>query len=179
MKPWFIFVIGLVMLCTACVVRSETTPGATIRPAATDTPVPETDAPAGIAPTRPVKGPVIESGKPGPIPAGALLVYRRSGGFAGIDQTWTLFTDGRMDLPGGRNRSVSAGEAQALVDGLEQMGFFRLDESYGRLGACCDHYTYQLTLVKNGQARTITYIDSAELPTVLGQMQGRVEAFFK
>lgn len=102
-----------------------------------------------------------EQTKPGELPANAALIFQRSGGFAGLDQQWIIYTDGRIDLPDGAQKQVDAGQVQTLLDTIQAANFFEMNESYVPLDNCCDRFTYSITVQMDGQSKTVTTIDDA------------------
>ena len=108
------------------------------------------------------------------LPADVLLVFHRSGGFAGLVQQWTLYTDGRIEMPGGTQQQVDISQIQSLRDVIQAADFFALAESYVPADACCDRFTYTITVQMDGQTKTVTTVDDA--PKQPAQLTAVIEA---
>ena len=63
-------------------------------------------------------------------PPETLLIFHRSGGFAGLDQEWTIYTDGQIEMPDGGQKMADAAQLQNLLDTIEAADFFNLNDSY-------------------------------------------------
>jgi hypothetical protein len=92
----------------------------------------------------------------------ATLSYQRSGGFAGLDETWLIYGDGRIVEPNGNETLIEPEQvAQLLVD-LEEAGFFQLDPTYEPENPCCDRFTYVLTAQVGERANRMSAVDGVE-----------------
>lgn len=105
---------------------------------------------------------------------GAMIVFERSGGLAGIHEVWRLYEDGRV-VKIERRTNVKE-EAQlprdAVRDAVERMveaGFLDLADEYMPTNRCCDRFTYRLTIVYEGSVKTVTTMDGAEQPPALAE----------
>ncbi len=114
--------------------------------------------------------------EPSPTPAAARLVieYRRSGGFRGVNEAWFIYSDGRVVAQGVGEKGtekefrVEAVQVADLLRQIEAAGFFSLQSSYRARGACCDRFTYELTVHGEGRSKTVTAIEAApEAPPAL------------
>ncbi|MBN1147242.1 MAG: hypothetical protein JXA78_08300 [Anaerolineales bacterium] len=105
---------------------------------------------------QPGQSPVVEN-----IPEGAVIVYRRSGGFAGLDEEWTIYADGRVTSKDGRQWQASPEQASDLIVQIEALGFFEIKADPIPLIPCCDRFYYELTMVSGEQAHTIATYDGA------------------
>ena len=92
---------------------------------------------------------------------GIVLVYKRSGGFAGLDEEFTIFLDGRISTKDGREVRVDPEEIDVLVRGLEKLGVFELVLDYMPKDTCCDRFFYELSVNSGDHSITIRTIDSA------------------
>ena len=138
---------------------------ATAAPVLTAVPAP-TAAPAPTQATRPA-----DETKPTGQPASGdvVAIYHKTGGIAGVDETLTVYADGRLSLLG---RSGAAQTAQAqpadlgkLQSLLASPDFAGLSPRYQASGA--DLFNYQITIPSTGQ--TVSTMDGAQAPAVLGQ----------
>lgn len=148
--------------------------------ATTPTPVPTAGAPIPTTvPATALPIPTTPATAVSPIPtalplaADVLLVYHKSGGIAGLDETLVVHQGGVVELTtrNGGTKSIQADEAmlQPLRRMLEQKDFGALAPLYQAVGA--DLFVYTITARDaNGQAKTVTTMDSAQTPPFLGQL---------
>ena len=107
----------------------------------------------------------------------AVIVFHRSGGFAGVDEQWLIYADGRIEGPEGVQRQVEPEQVQALLETITTNEFFALDDSYVPLDSCCDRFSYELTVRLDNNQKTIHTIDDApEQPQQLTQILSAVDA---
>ncbi len=90
-----------------------------------------------------------------------VIIYGRSGGFAGLQQEWTIYADGRIDLPDGSQKRVDPAQIQTLFDTIRTANFQSLNESYLPEDTCCDLFTYNVTVQTDSEKQTITTMDDA------------------
>lgn len=90
-----------------------------------------------------------------------VIVYGRSGGFAGLQQEWTFHANGRIDFPDGSQKQVDAVQIQSLFDTIQTANFPTLNESYLPENDCCDLFTYTVTVQTGSNTQTITTMDGA------------------
>lgn len=141
---------------------------------------PGTGAPATAQPTpagQPTPTPATQpTAKPTPvgviIPAsGTLLVYHKSGGIMGLDDTLTVRLDGALTLqtrqPQARSAQIDPAELQPLLALLARPELAALQPSYQAMGA--DLFTYEIRLGDQAQPLVVT-MDGAEAPEILGQL---------
>jgi hypothetical protein len=106
--------------------------------------------------------PIFQSGEMGSVLSEeTVIVYGRSGGFAGLQQEWTIHADGRIDLPDGSRKQVDAARVQSLFDTIQTANLQTLNESYLPENDCCDLFTYTLTVQTGSNTQTITTMDGA------------------
>ena len=101
--------------------------------------------------------------------AGWTLIYNRSGGLAGMNQTWTLYSDGRMLDDQDQPVKVSSDRISALVAEINQVDFFSYSDDYGKSSTCNDCFTTKLSFTKDGQTKTILIVEdgSTQIPNQL------------
>ncbi|MFQ5400496.1 MAG: hypothetical protein ACE5E7_12970 [Anaerolineae bacterium] len=144
-------------------VATETPPPSPTPAAATETPSitavkitpPPTnvpDAPAVAEETAASEAAVGES---------AVIVFKRNGGFAGVDETWTIFSDGTVKGPGGELRTVDPAQVQAVLDIAQTADFMNLADSYLTLDNCCDRFFYSVTIRRGEEVKTVNTVDDA------------------
>jgi len=141
---------------------TETPPSPTPS-AATETPpiaaVKITPSPTNM-PDAPVVADETAAGEAG-VGESAVIVFKRSGGFAGIDETWTIFSDGTVKGPGGELRNVDPAQVQAVLDMAQTADFINLADSYVTLDTCCDRFFYSVTIRQGGEVKTVSTMDDA------------------
>ena len=128
---------------------------------------------AGSPPKRPT---AVETaiGRDLPLAADVLAIYHKSGGFAGIDETLTVYQGGLIKLTGRGikdAKSVKLDEPmlQPLRRMLESQELADLEPMYRAQGA--DQFTYAIsTRDRNGNMKTVVAIDGANYPDFLGQL---------
>jgi hypothetical protein len=168
--------------------RPAPTAGATSQPTAapeaTAAPAPPTatSQPTAAAepspPARPTsERPGTDNGTTGATPqAGVLVVYRKTGGIAGIDRTLTVYDDGRVELSGtgdtGQAIQAPPDSLSALRGLLASPEFAALNARYRASGA--DLFTYEISVPATGQ--TVVTMDGAPSPPALTQAIAQLEA---
>ena len=172
MNPKIALVVGLVFIftLTACGTSSDGTeinPSPTISEASPITATP-TIQPTESSPDEPQMD----------MPPGAVIVYRRSGGFAGLYEEWTIYDDGRVTTKDGRQWQTSPEGVSALIDRLETVGFFDIIADPMSMIPCCDRFYYELTVASGERLHTIATYDGAQsTPANLWQAMGAVTDF--
>ncbi len=162
MKKMTVFLILLAMVLSAC---QSSNANANNQPTKL---IVDTYAPAGTqGPVVAVKG---EGSNPKPgdvqalLDAGAVIILQRGGGFAGVNEQWSFYPDGKIvkdyldKSKPSENLSVDAAQVTALLDALKAAGFFEMKSSAigGGLSNCNDCYTYKLTAVREGITNSIS-----------------------
>ena len=108
-----------------------------------------------------------------------LIVFRRSGGFTGVSESWVIYEDGqvayREEMKGeSATREIESLELAGLLALIEEKGFFSFNDSYMPQDICCDRLSYEITVFKDGQGKMVTTMDGAEAPeglwTIIGEL---------
>jgi hypothetical protein len=108
----------------------------------------------------------------------AVVVLRRTGGFAGVNDEYTIYTDGNISLPKGKETQVSSEDVVQLLDKIQELGFFEMEASYGKLSKCNDCFNYSLSVDWDGQQKTVTAVETADdVPAEYWQIVELVTAF--
>jgi hypothetical protein len=146
--------LGLVVLSlVACAPAGTPSPTATQGPAPLNSPLEELPASQEIS-----------------------IVYHRSGGFAGTDDTWKISVNGMMSYQGqtaGTPEQLTTEQWAELTAAVHAANFMALDESYVPKNTCCDRYLYEITVTMGGQSKTVRTIDaSPTAPVELTQLIG-------
>ena len=90
-----------------------------------------------------------------------IIIYGRSGGFAGLQQEWTIHANGQIVLPDGSQKEIDVAQAQVLFDTVKTANFQSLNEAYMPKDICCDLFTYTVTVQTGNETQTITTMDEA------------------
>ena len=105
------------------------------------------------------------------------VIFKRSGGIAGLNEAWTIFTDGRVETNSPTQPNLSAEEVAQLLENLASSGFFELNSSYLPEDTCCDRFLYELTAVQDNTIHTVKTIEATpDMPEALQQALRLVQA---
>ena len=114
--------------------------------------------------------------KPAPEITG--IVWRRSGGFAGFDETLTIGSEGSVALSsnylGEVEFTLTEEEWGVLGALITDSGFIELDANYGAKSGVADFFTYSLTVELDSTSKKVQWVDDwaseEELPSGLGDI---------
>ena len=107
-----------------------------------------------------------------------VIVYKRSGGFAGLDEQYTVYLDGRITTNDGREWRVEAHEVDLLLKQIEKSGFFEMVADYLPADPCCDLFFYELSVHIGDQTNSVLTVDGApRAPDQLWELLGFVQHF--
>jgi hypothetical protein len=155
---------------------AQTTSDSTLPPEATPLPpTPTTDSARTTSDsTQPTEATPLPSTAETPIPVAseetgegratigdAVIIYQRSGGFAGVHEQWTIYPDGRITANDGREWQVAAERVEQLLADIEALGFFEMTGRYMPLNTCCDRFIYEITVRSGDRVNTVKTIDAA------------------
>jgi hypothetical protein len=174
----------LTVILAACVPGGPSIPPASVLPtpapatsvapksaSPTPTPVPRLLATAAAATVTPAISGKDQALQP-------VLVIRRTGGLAGVEEEWSIYEDGRVTLPNGRRQQVEAEVVSRLLTQITESGFFGLGGAAGGLSKCRDCFNYQITVSKDGQTKTIqVQPESSDIPKELLKAIESIDAF--
>lgn len=108
-----------------------------------------------------------------------IIVFRRSGGLAGVSESWVIYEGGQVVYQEEIKEESATGEIEAqelagLLGLIEETGFFSFSDSYMPQNTCCDRFSYEITVFKDGQSKRVTTMDGAEAPeglwTIIGEL---------
>ncbi len=151
-----------ILLITSCARTTAEVPAETRAPGASATLEPQPTVPA-----------VPEVS----VPEDSRLIYQRAGGFAGLDETWTISLDGRVEQPDGTILEVDSVRAKGLFEQVLRTDFFALADSYVTPDTCCDRFIHTITVHMHDQAKTVSTIDEAPVqPESLTILLNRIHA---
>ena len=135
----------------------------------------------------PVLSQVLPQGSPTPVgtkkiplaEGNPLIIFRRSGGLRGVSESWVIYEDGQVVYQEEIKRESATGEIEAqelagLLALVEETGFFSFSDSYMPQNTCCDRFSYEITVIKNGQGKMVTTMQGAEAPEGLWSIIGEL-----
>jgi hypothetical protein len=110
------------------------------------------------------------------------IVWARTGGFAGLDETLEIESDGSVtlfsDFIGEKEFSLSEDEWEDLVSLISNSGFDEFKEVYGPKAGVADFFTYSLTVNRDSSMIRVEWVDDwaseTELPGGLKDIEGRI-----
>jgi hypothetical protein len=113
-----------------------------------------------------------------PSDEGAVLIYKRSGGFAGLEEGYTIYGDGRVTSNTGPELQAEGQAVERLLDEVKELGFFEMDGDYMPEDPCCDRFTYELSVFDGQDYFTVSTADAAPgVPDELWLVLDRVQKF--
>jgi hypothetical protein len=150
-------------------------PTVTAEPEATDTAEPEPTDTAEPEPTETAEptataGPVVENPpneeappvEPLEIPEGAVIAFTLTGGFAGFNDTWAIYSDGRVTKNHEINRQLTPEEVTDLINQLEELDFFDTVYFTKPGTICCDFFDYGLAAQNQDRQNFVSFSDGDE-----------------
>jgi hypothetical protein len=136
-----------------------------------------------VAPPTPTAAPVATPAPASPAAETVLIRYHRSGGIAATDDTWLIYTSGRVEYTGrGQGHALQLGASQlaALAAAARSPEVAALNESYVPTDTCCDRFLHEITLTLDGQTKTVRTLDAApDEPPALTNLLAAIEAAVK
>ena len=91
------------------------------------------------------------------------VAWSRSGGFAGIDETLTIGSDGSIalssNLLGDTEFTLTEAEWDELVALIEDSGFMELEATYGAKAGVADFFSYSLTVEMDSTSKQVQWVD--------------------
>lgn len=98
------------------------------------------------------------------------VVFKRSGGLAGLNEQWTIFANGRVETNTATQPQLSAEDVSQLLSSLATTGFFELDNTYLPEDTCCDRFLYEITAVQETTFHSVTTLENTpDMPEALQQ----------
>lgn len=91
------------------------------------------------------------------------ITWSRSGGFAGIDETMTIGSDGSTAISsnflGDSEFTLTDAEWKELVALIEDSGFMELEATYGAKAGVADFFSYSLTVEMDSTSKQVQWVD--------------------
>jgi len=112
-----------------------------------------------------------------------LLEYTKSGGIAGVQESVTVDSDGKLALNKGKQKQVyqlSQQDLSDLKDVIIENGFFELEQTaYEPASNTADFFTYELEVVLGNTTNAVNWVDEwaakQKIPAELHNIQQAVE----
>ena len=100
-----------------------------------------------------------------------VIILKRSGGFAGLEDQWVIYLDGRVEGTSPTKNPLSTDHIAQILADADAGGFFDLKDQYIDEGHCCDFFNYEVTLtLPDGRSQTITTVEQTpSQPPILAQ----------
>ena len=120
----------------------------------------EAPLPAATRGPSPLESPLPSSSPP----EGTFLVYHRTGGLIGVNDTWTVTADGTVSYQGQLSSTpqlLDMAQMAELTAAVRAANFMSLEDSYVPENDCCDRYTHEITVSLAGQTKTVRTVDSS------------------
>ena len=97
------------------------------------------------------------------VPANNVVIQvHRTGGFAGVNDTWLIYGDGRVEYSGtGSSQSKQLTPDQMSTVNAAVRDVLAMPGAYTAKDACCDRFVYDVTIMSDGQTRIVHTIDAA------------------
>jgi hypothetical protein len=113
------------------------------------------------------------------VPENAVAVFQKTGGFAGVEETTTIYQDGHIENNKGETLEAPPEAIALLVSTAVDAGFFDLERSYVPENHCCDFFNYSLTIRDCEKAHTVITADEvpgtpAELWQIIDTVQSLI-----
>lgn len=105
-----------------------------------------------------------------------VIIYEREGGIAGISQEWVIHLDGTIDAPGDQKLTVPPEDVQEIVEAGAESDISSLTSESSTPDACCDQFTYTITMVSGDKEWQLMTTDTAEQPEEVSELFIMIEA---
>jgi hypothetical protein len=107
------------------------------------------------------------------------IMWQRSGGFAGVDETLEIEPDGSVtlssNLPGVKEFTLSEVEWENLLLVIENSGFNGFEASYASGSGVADFFSYSLAVTRGSSTKRVEWVDDwaseSELPDGLKDIE--------
>ena len=110
------------------------------------------------------------------------IIWNRSGGFAGFDETLTIRSNGSASLSsnflGQIKFSFTEEEWNELITLIKNSGFMELDDTYGAKTGVADFFSYSLIVEMDSSSKQVLWVDDwaakGNLPDVLNELGEKI-----
>lgn len=84
-----------------------------------------------------------------------VIEYQRSGGYAGVDERYSIFSDGLISTNKKREWWADTRELNELIEQIKTLGFYDLATEYAPKNACCDRFSFRLKVMTGNKAHSV------------------------
>ena len=175
MSKWWVIAF-LVSLLAACTPSSEVSNGED--PQITEKATEVVPTPTAIPEATPISTRVSQPTS-SPLPSATIspehdensdqvvIMLRQEGGFVGLDITWTIYPDGRIEQESEIIGKLDPVSHRQLLKKIGESGFFDLTQKKSG-NFCCDFFTFTLTVTDGERENSITMSEAdPEMPESL------------
>jgi hypothetical protein len=74
----------------------------------------------------------------------AVILYQKSGGFAGVNESWWIYADGRLRDKDGNEWQLPTQAVETFLANSKKAGLAQLSANFLPEGFCCDQFIYGL-----------------------------------
>ncbi|MEZ4511015.1 MAG: hypothetical protein R3C62_03995 [Chloroflexota bacterium] len=101
----------------------------------------------------------------------AVILYQKSGGFAGVTESWWVYENGRLRDKAGNEWQLPAEDVAAFLANSKTLGLTQMEPTYIPDGFCCDQFVYSLIVRQGDGIYQTTTADGVETaPQALFQL---------
>lgn len=110
-----------------------------------------------------------------------VIIYRVSGGLAGENKQWTIYSDGSVATGEDEKYVVEAAEVSQLIREIEDLGFMEMEAARSSpFSACRDCFTYEISVSSGGRTNTVAAEEgSQDVPPEFWQVAESVFNFIE
>jgi hypothetical protein len=106
------------------------------------------------------------------------LTYTRSGGFAGVNESWEFYSDGRMVSNKGEEKQAAAEDAQALMEQLRKADLAAMSKITPSPQNCADCFTIELIWQDGGEEIRLSIVpESSDAMPAAVNLVGLVQKY--
>ncbi len=107
-----------------------------------------------------------------------VIEYQRSGGYAGVDEFYSVLLNGHIGTNNHRDWQVQPQDVDDLIEKIETLGFFELATKYVPKDACCDRFFHKLMVRSKNRIHTVSAVGGdPQVPEQLWNILKLVERF--
>ena len=89
---------------------------------------------------------------------GVVIEYQRSGGYAGVDERYSIDANGLISSNKNRQGQTDRKDLDYLMLQVRTQGFYELASKYIPKNACCDGFSYQLKITDGTHTHTVSAV---------------------
>ncbi|MCA9997667.1 MAG: hypothetical protein KDE56_18040 [Anaerolineales bacterium] len=100
----------------------------------------------------------------------AVILYQKSGGFAGVTESWWVYANGRLRDKDGNEWQLPAKEVETFLANSKKLGLTQMQPTYVPDGFCCDQFVYSLIVRHDDGIYQTATADGVDAPQELFQL---------